>query len=292
METLSKIGGEERESIILYKAKTVPKQKTYRLRHSVCEDEVKGFIKALEEKFRESSVQVIEEQENNYKILVEGKSLEDPSCNININLQEKGENSTKIELDLDFKPYYKKVFKAGLVGILVVFAILTVSVGAIDVQNLLSLGYLFGGVGLFAVTFIVLGFFVWNKSLAFNVSALERLYWRLDNLERDVIDQALEQFRKEQLKEIPAEQVDTCHQCGTPIETPTEKGELYCITCQELLLTCSVCLLNINYNESILTCPHCDSPAHRDHLREWLKIKNTCPYCKQKISEEVLEEEN
>lgn len=278
----------ERESLILYKNKSVPKLKEYRLDVEVCQKEVEAFIKILSEKFRDGVVQVLDHQGNNYRILIEGENLEDPSCILQVNLQAQGAASTEIELDFDFKPYYKRIFKLGLIGILVVFSVLTISIGALDVQNLLSLGYLFGSLGLFGISFLVLGIFVWNKSLAFHSAAIEALYRRLDFREGEVIDQALQRFREKQVKEKPKQKIDTCYYCNTPIPFEREKGEFLCEKCRKLLLKCAICLLNIDHGEPILLCPHCNAPAHRDHLREWLKIKNYCPYCKEIIREEEL----
>ena len=285
-----KAADEKRESFILYKNKNIPKSKEYRLEIAICQREVEAFIKILSEKFREGIVQVIEHHENSYKILIEGEKLEDTSCILKVNLQGQGEASTKIELDSDFKPYYRKILKLGLIGVLVVFSILTISIGALDLRNVLSLGYLFGSIGLFGISLLILGVFVWNKSLAFQSAALEALYRRLDSREGEVIDQALQRFREKQIKEISKQKVDTCYQCNALIPSQREKGELLCGKCQNLLLTCAVCLLNIGHGEPIILCPHCNAPAHRDHLREWLKIKNFCPYCKQPIREEELKE--
>ena len=284
--------GKEREFLILYKNKSIPKSKEYRLEIAVCQKELEVFIKILSEKFKEGIVQVIEHHENKYKILIEGESLEDPSCILNIELQARGEASTKIEFSSDFKPYYKKIFKLGLIGVLVVFAVLTISIGALDIQNLLSLGYLFGSVGLFGISLLILGLFVWNKSLAFHSAALEALYRWLDSCEAEMIDQALQRFRETQEKEKPMQKIDTCYQCNAPLPTQREKGELVCKKCKNLLVICAVCLLNIDHGEPILLCPHCNAPAHRDHLREWLKIKNYCPYCRQPITEEELKDKN
>ncbi|MFX1295412.1 MAG: hypothetical protein ACFFD2_11260 [Promethearchaeota archaeon] len=277
--------GEIQGSSVLYKNKVMPKQKKYRLAKSICKNEIEDFIKTLVSKFKDSLVQILDKEENLYKILVEGKSLEDPSCIIKINLQAIDKNSTEINLDFDFKLYYKKVFKTGLIGILVAFAVITVSVGMLNVQNLLSLGYLLGGVGLFGVSCLILGIFIWNKSLTFHTSTLEALYQRLDSREQELIDKALQEFREKQLKEKLKEKMDTCYKCGAPIPSLRQAGEVSCGTCNELLLTCFVCLLNINHKEQVIFCPHCNSPAHHNHLREWLKIKNYCPRCKQKISE-------
>lgn len=278
------------ESLVQYKNRSVPKRKEYRLERIVCNKEVKEFIKILEKKFKESSVKILESRENSYKILIEGKGLEDPSCKINIKLQEKGQNSTEITLELDFKPYYKRVFTTGLIGVLFVFIVLSVSVGSLSIQNLVSLGYILGSIGLVAISVLILGIFGWNRSLAFHSSALEALYRRLDALEREFIDQALQNFREKAVKEIPKEKGEICFYCDAPLPAVKKLKVIQCEVCHHLTLNCSICLLNINHKEPILICPHCNSPAHRDHFREWLKIKSFCPYCKQKIEEKELED--
>lgn len=283
-----KVEGEDQVELVLYKNKAIPRRKSYRLSSSVCGREVDRFIDNLKQKFGENYIQVIEKDENISKIQINSKSIEEPSSNLTINLREDDGSTTNVNLDLDFKPYYKQVIRAGLAGILVVFAVLTVSIGAWNLQNLLSLGYIFGSIGLFGIGLLVLGFFAWNKTQSFQISAIDAFYWRLDSLEKETIDEALQRFRQKEALEKPVEKEDTCYQCNTPIPSKKEAGEVVCRNCQQLFLTCSVCLLNINHGETKVSCPHCNSPAHRDHLREWLKIKNYCPYCKQEISEEEL----
>lgn len=285
-----KVEGEDQVELVLYKNKAIPRRKSYRLSSSVCGKEVDRFIDNLKQKFGENYIQVIEKDENISKIQINSKSIEEPSSNLTINLREDDGSTTNVNLDLDFKPYYKLVIRAGLTGILVVFAVLTVSIGAWNLQNLLSLGYIFGSIGLFGIGLMVLWFFAWNKTQSFQISAIDAFYWRLDSLEGDVIDEALQRFREKEVLEKPVEKLKTCYHCESPIPSQKEAGEVVCLTCQKLFLTCSVCLLNINYKETILLCPHCSSASHRDHFREWLKIKNFCPYCKQEISEAELKE--
>jgi len=50
------------------------------------------------------------------------------------------------------------------------------------------------------------------------------------------------------------------------------------------IIRCIVCNLIINpAKEELIYCPHCNSPAHRSHLIEWIKIKGFCPKCKKDI---------
>jgi len=51
---------------------------------------------------------------------------------------------------------------------------------------------------------------------------------------------------------------------------------------------CMVCGLEIRSGEDVVFCPHCKSPAHREHLLEWLHIKGICPNCRRFIRKEDL----
>lgn len=47
--------------------------------------------------------------------------------------------------------------------------------------------------------------------------------------------------------------------------------------------SCCVCKRPVGSGTSVVQCPHCRSAAHYPHLAEWVKIKGTCPVCRQKI---------
>jgi len=53
-------------------------------------------------------------------------------------------------------------------------------------------------------------------------------------------------------------------------------------------LRCMVCGLEIKSGEAIVFCRYCNSPAHREHLLEWLHIKGICPYCRHPLREHDL----
>jgi len=53
-------------------------------------------------------------------------------------------------------------------------------------------------------------------------------------------------------------------------------------------LRCMVCGLEIKSGEDIVFCRYCNSPAHREHLLEWLHIKGICPYCRHPLRETDL----
>ncbi len=47
---------------------------------------------------------------------------------------------------------------------------------------------------------------------------------------------------------------------------------------------CSVCGKGLNIFDEQSSCPLCNAPAHKEHLREWVKMRNTCPVCKKEIT--------
>lgn len=51
---------------------------------------------------------------------------------------------------------------------------------------------------------------------------------------------------------------------------------------------CTICRRGIYKNEEVLVCPSCGGVAHPAHIKEWLKVKSTCPKCKQRLRVEQL----
>ncbi len=47
---------------------------------------------------------------------------------------------------------------------------------------------------------------------------------------------------------------------------------------------CRVCLLPVFGLEKWKELPCCNSLVHDNHIRQWLEIKGTCPYCKKKLT--------
>ncbi|MBD3196543.1 MAG: hypothetical protein GF317_15900 [Candidatus Lokiarchaeota archaeon] len=47
---------------------------------------------------------------------------------------------------------------------------------------------------------------------------------------------------------------------------------------------CSVCGKNIEIFDDVAGCPLCEAKAHKDHLFDWIKMKNSCPVCKKRLS--------
>jgi len=44
---------------------------------------------------------------------------------------------------------------------------------------------------------------------------------------------------------------------------------------------CAVCGKSIEIFDESAGCPLCEAKAHKDHLIEWVKMKNSCPICKK-----------
>lgn len=81
-------------------------------------------------------------------------------------------------------------------------------------------------------------------------------------------------------------QLTMCSECEATIHA----DETVCPHCGTPLPICSVCHHSIEFGESILICPHCNSQAHRAHILEYLKVKGVCPNCQADLDEyELLE---
>ena len=47
---------------------------------------------------------------------------------------------------------------------------------------------------------------------------------------------------------------------------------------------CVVCGLLVREGQQLVYCPKCGNPAHYAHLAEWVKVKGTCPICRNRIN--------
>jgi rubrerythrin len=73
-----------------------------------------------------------------------------------------------------------------------------------------------------------------------------------------------------------------------PTEENTEKAILDLKKEKIKILTsakskCSVCGKKIEIFDDIAGCPICGAKAHKNHILEWIKMKNTCPACKKPV---------
>jgi Zn finger protein HypA/HybF involved in hydrogenase expression len=64
-----------------------------------------------------------------------------------------------------------------------------------------------------------------------------------------------------------------------------------CPHCHQPRPVCMVCKFYFPQNAPALACPHCGGIAHRVHFLEHLKVKGTCPNCRQSLDSHDLVEQ-
>ncbi len=82
---------------------------------------------------------------------------------------------------------------------------------------------------------------------------------------------------------LPAKKLN-CLSCGFTIQSTSDP----CPNCRKMHSFCTVCNGFIKVRDEVLICPSCDNMAHKEHLLQWLKIKEECPICKSSINERTL----
>ncbi|TFF90256.1 MAG: hypothetical protein EU548_03910, partial [Promethearchaeota archaeon] len=78
-----------------------------------------------------------------------------------------------------------------------------------------------------------------------------------------------------------------CPNCGMKIKTNISN----CPNCgtdlgEEKRFQCPIC--RSSKIETSVKCPICGTRFHRRCFLEWVKIKGTCPVCKNKVDESIL----
>ncbi len=116
------------------------------------------------------------------------------------------------------------------------------------------------------------------KVLLIQVSHSQKVAFTIDEIEKSV--QILSDEARKPTKHTPSDIV--CPSCGTSLDSKTNQ----CENCGDAFQRCIVCHLPVLDDFTMTPC--CGSPAHSIHLREWLKIKETCPNCKDKLKEEWI----
>jgi rubrerythrin len=53
---------------------------------------------------------------------------------------------------------------------------------------------------------------------------------------------------------------------------------------EELCMVCKLPLKRSHHDEDIVKCPYCGAKAHKKHLFDWLRIRNSCPFCRRELS--------
>jgi len=81
---------------------------------------------------------------------------------------------------------------------------------------------------------------------------------------------------------------DICLFCKNKIEK-TEDQELgICSNCGKQSPLCEICKNPMTSDQSLLQVEKCEHIFHKDHILEWIKIKGTCPICKDRINRESM----
>lgn len=76
----------------------------------------------------------------------------------------------------------------------------------------------------------------------------------------------------------------TCSSCGELISSKIQN----CSSCNSKIPVCVICLSVLNPGNEIVKTSCCQQYAHKEHIINWLNIKNTCPNCKQELNKEDL----
>ncbi|MHA1686966.1 MAG: hypothetical protein ACTSYD_11280, partial [Candidatus Heimdallarchaeaceae archaeon] len=82
---------------------------------------------------------------------------------------------------------------------------------------------------------------------------------------------------------VPAKK-DICIFCGHNLVSVHQA----CPNCNAMPPHCTVCQGVIKAREEVYECPNCGNLTHKDHMEQWLKIKQECPICKTQLSATTL----
>jgi Zn finger protein HypA/HybF involved in hydrogenase expression len=74
------------------------------------------------------------------------------------------------------------------------------------------------------------------------------------------------------------------------VESPdvTVKREEVEVLPDEGIGACMVCNLSVRISDLPVWCPHCGNVAHREHLLEWIHVKDRCPKCGAHLNEQEI----
>jgi len=85
------------------------------------------------------------------------------------------------------------------------------------------------------------------------------------------------------------EQKKQCLYCEADLVDVEDEGPIVCLNCGKKAPYCEVCKNIITAGEKITQVKSCNHVFHKNHILEWIKIKGTCPICKNQINEESLQ---
>ncbi len=70
-----------------------------------------------------------------------------------------------------------------------------------------------------------------------------------------------------------------CPHCGTDITST----DVLCPMCNGTIQECAICRHSLKRTDEIRKCPYCDNSFHKGHLLEWIRVKNSCPVCRNEL---------
>ena len=79
-----------------------------------------------------------------------------------------------------------------------------------------------------------------------------------------------------------------CLFCKNKIEKTDDQDLGVCSSCGKQSPLCEICKNPMTSDQQLLQAETCEHIYHKEHILEWLKIKETCPVCKVKINEKTL----
>ncbi len=79
-----------------------------------------------------------------------------------------------------------------------------------------------------------------------------------------------------------------CIYCNAQLQEVEDEGPIVCLNCGKKAPYCEICKNIIVDGEKIVLTKPCNHIFHKNHILEWIKVKGTCPICKEQINEESL----
>ena len=79
-----------------------------------------------------------------------------------------------------------------------------------------------------------------------------------------------------------------CLYCEAILVEVEDEGPIVCLNCGKKAPYCEVCKNIIVEGEKVVQTKPCNHIFHKNHILEWIKVKGTCPICKEQINEESL----
>ena len=76
-----------------------------------------------------------------------------------------------------------------------------------------------------------------------------------------------------------------CYFCDALLEIVEDGGPLICLNCGKKTRKCEICMKYMVANDELVQIVDCGHVFHKNHLIEWMKVKEICPICKIELDE-------